>query len=385
MVLGSFMESYGQSVVIKGSDASMTAFFEGVSPCSYEEAIETFFEAQYSVEAMHVMTENAIMMEAAGVEGVVTEGVISSFVQTAVDKVKDCAAKVKQFAVAVIKKIIQFFKELYNKATPIDTIMQKYGKNPVSYSDIKTAMANGFKIPGSLKILTGDAEGQVAEILNKTSTASISEIVNALKGSSGFATLSYISGLSDDEFKSKIQEVKENTAKLRQQDKDLFTGIGQLLSDNDTYSKKTMFKQFVRTANADKSKDGDLTEGEWKTISDYALHGQAKMKNYKAAVEKEAKDVVGIIDSISKEINKFGSDFTKQSSTDERAGAANLQSRMTQVTSATVANATYAANRAIMVMNRVVMPLMKKMHTSAISTYIYITNGTKAKNKKSDK
>lgn len=385
MVLDSFMESYRGNVIIKGNDADMAAFFENVQPCSYEEAIGTFFEVQYSVEAMAAITENAILMESAGAAEMVNEGVVGSFFSAAVEKVKECATKVKQFAVAVIKKIIQFFKELYNKATPIDTIMQKYGKNPVSHSDIKTAMANGFKIPGSLKILTGDAEGQVAEIIDKTATASVSELVKMFKDSSGFGTLSFVSGLTDDEFKSKIDAIKEATSKLKEQDKELFTGIGQLLSDNDTYSKKTMFKQFVRTANADKSKDGDLTEGEWKIISDYALHGQAKMKNYKTAVEKEAKEVVRIIDGVSKEINKFGTDFVKQSNADEKTGASNLQSRMTQITSANVANATYAANRAITVMNRVVMPLMKKMHTSAISTYIYITNGTKAKNKKSDK
>lgn len=377
MVLDSFMESYRSNVVIKGNDADMAAFFEGVQPCTYEEAIETFFEAQYSVEAMAAITENAILMESAGAAEMVNEGVVGSFFSAAVEKVKECATKVKQFAVAVVKKIIQFFKDLYNKATPIDKIMQQYGKKAVSYSDIQTAIANGFKIPGSLKILLPNPEQTLDSLLGALAKADKDfmeiDLFNSSRITDQAAADKYVT-----DAKEKLQEVKE-------QDKERFTWVGQLISENDTYSKKNQFSRMIRTANEDKSKDGTISDKEWNTISDFALNGQAKERNYRTKVETVAKDTVKSLDKMVADIKKSQSDLVKNADDDKKADYATQNAIASRCISASIAVSTYQANRGIMIMNKVIIPVMRKLHTTAISTYIYITNGTKSRNKKSDK
>lgn len=378
MVLDSFMESVNRNVVIKGSDADMTSFFEGVEPCSYESAIETFFEAQYSVEAMAAITEHTMLMEGAGTIETVNEGVIGSFFSAAIEKIKECVTKVKQFAVACVKKVIQFFKELYNKATPIDKIMQQYGKKGVDYSDIKTAMANGFKIPGSLKLLVANPEKQFDEIM-KEFAFDKDESIKKIRDSE------WTANATDEQIEKSVSTIKERLAEIKEKDKERFTWVGQLLSENEQYTKKTMRGKFIKTANEDKSKDGDITPQEWNDLKDYALNGQTKQRKYRTEIEVAAKESVKEINGAMTDITKAQNDIVKNASDDDKSSAAEGKARVSKYVSAKVAQATYMANRSVMVMNKVIMPTMRKMHTTAISSFIYITNGTKSKNKKSDK
>ena len=390
MVVEAFRESYGRNVAIKGSSADMAAFFEGVTPCSYEDAIETFFEAQYSIEAMSVMTENAIMMESAGVSGVVTEGVISSFISAAIDKVKECATKIKQFAVAVVRKIVQFFKDLYAKATPIDRIMQKYGKNGVEYADIKEAVNNGYKIPGNLKLLTADAETIADDIIEKTTISGETELLNLMtkianisekvkKPSQEAGAISKIIEEIDGSMKSQLEKQKEK-------DKETFTAIGRLLSDNDDASASKVFKDlYVFAGGKDKTDKGKIEKGQWDVIKKYALNGQSKMASYRAATEKEAKDSV-------KQFNesiKLMTDLLKIAESGMEKDDAKIYNAskpaLNKIITTTVNVNTYMASRAVMVMNKLILPLMRKSHNLAIATYVRVTTGVKAANNSAGK
>lgn len=377
MVLDSFMESYRSNVVIKGDETNMAAFFEGAQPCSYEDAIETFFEAQYSVEAMAAITENAILMESAGAADMINEGVIGSFFEAAIEKIKECAKKVKDFAVACVKRVIQFFKDLYDKATPIDKIMQQYGKKGVDYSDIKTAMANGFKIPGSLKLLVADPQSKFDEIMKEFSFDN-TKVKSLINDTEKYAT-------TKERVDAIVDGIKEDLNKIKEEDKERFNWVGRLLSDNDEYSKKTMRGKFIKTANEDKSKDGDIDPKEWDALKDYALNGQAKQRTYRREIEDTAKKSVKEIDEVAKQVNKMQSDNVRNAADDDKSAAADKKALVSKLVAAKVAQGTYMANRSVMVMSKVIIPTMRKMHTTAISSFIYITNGTKSKNKKTDK
>lgn len=392
MVMGleSFMESYNRNVVIHGSDEDYATMFEGVEPCTYEEAIETFFEAQYSVEAMAAITENAIVMESAGAATVVNEGIVGGFISTAWEKIKECVTKVKQFAVACVKKIIQFFKDLYAKATPIDKAMQMYGKNGIDYSDIKTAMANGFKIRGSLKLLNAESELEIYRFLEEFDTRKTfggnvgvewgqKEVEDA-----AMRLLADIESKSAEECKKQANDVKESLMGLKEKDKERFTWVGQLLSD--TNIKGDLKKKLIITANSDTSKDGDITDKQWEVIKDFALNGQRKQRDYKSSVEATAKAAIKNIENIQKAINKYTTSGIKDAKNDnERTKAGEYKANVNTVITPTVAFCTYSANRSVMVMNKVIIPVMRKLHITAIGTYLYITANTKAKNRKTDK
>ena len=366
--LGSFMESYNSNIQIKdGGD--LANIFEGVEPCTYEEAIETFFEAQYSVEAMAVLTENAVMMEAAGTVDVVNEGIVGSFVSAAWDKLKECATKVKQFAVACVKKVVQFFKELYNKATPIDKVMQMYGKKPVEYKDIQMALADGaLKFGPKFKFLVKNPDDAIAILYGKFEYKG-ADIVNDIKT---------IGANDDANADMKIKATKENLLKQKEEDKQKFTWVGQLLSDDDEYSKKNQAEKFILTHD----KENTISPEEWSAISDYALNGQAKQRTYRTEIEKTAKDAVKAINDAQKELDK-SKQFDQSAAGEEHA--AKLKANASKIAAAYVQYGTYMANRAVNVMSKVTIPVMRKMHATAVSDYIFITNRTKAFTKKREK
>lgn len=386
MVLEAFMESYGHNVAINGSSTDIAAFFEGVTPCSYEDAIETFFEAQLSVQAMSIMTENAIMMESSGVEGVVSENVVGDFFRAAWEKIKEVATKVKEFAIAIIKKIGEFFHQLYMKNSPIDKVMQLGKDKVVSYSDITQAVANGYKIPGTLNILTKDAENAEKDILGKFEEIGDKYLVPDFDDISAFhAAMAFT---SDEDLSKKIAGMNETLAKAKEADKESFNWIGQLLSDDDTYSTKTQFKSFTRKANdGNDGNDGHIESPEWDLIKLYAMSGQSKIKKYKDTVQKEAKEAVKRIEKAGKKLEKEVAEI--QDKNVEGGGsvhnAARIKANASKYVTAAVNVCSYQAQRSVNIMQRVVVPVMRKMHRSAIFTFISINSGVKAKNKKAVK
>lgn len=197
-----------------------------------------------------------------------------------------------------------------------------------------------------------------------------------------------------------------------------------MISDNDQYSKKSQFKQIMKRACGDNTEptndNGDIPSNYWNYTKDMALNGQKKMREYQATVMKEAKDIdnrirktVNLLHEWSKNPVEDGGDKNGSSSMSdvlkdlqrkiqdsdnnmddmpklsdmfkEAAEGDSARVNTPKIVNTTVAFTAYMSQRVIMVMNKVVLPVMRKQHRSACATFIWVQSHTKAANKKGEK
>ena len=356
--LGSFMESYNSNIQIKdGGD--LANIFEGVEPCTYEEAIETFFEATAYTEAVSVIITETISLNEAGAIYMNESAVLEGFLSSAIDKIKDGATKVKQFAVAKLKDVANKCNDMYSSNTIIDDLIQKSGAKNIQWPEVKALFDSGFRLPESTKIPNPKYSSDgIVEFLHFAYDVDIRDKTrNSVDADKliGQALAANYQGNYD--YIKRCKEQADNYLdELKNADKEAF-------GNKDMDSSSTVSDHLKKDPILISHTNGVITEPQWKMIKKFAIDGQKIMNGYRNEIKQEMATSVRNLENLARELTKRA-EWTEDS--DNKAIITSC------VASAVKLGMYKDGSRPLRILDTFVLPKLYQIHRSAIAVFSII-------------
>lgn len=376
--INAFMESYTSNVSCSGySSIGKEIELEDVKgDIDYAGLLEAVYDTQYGCAAVLSMTEATLVEEAAGRVSV-NEGLITSAIEVVVDKVKDLAYKVKQFVKKVLKTIGDFFYSLYAKATPMDRLISAWGKESVTMADIADAKAEkDWKFPGTywkvndlgLDKVTSDK--QVYEVFNMNELGLVVEKLSD-DVTDKFGKWAYDLSKDNTGLNAGIDALKEDIKDAKEASKKFFQNINKFMEEEVANSMNVI----PWTREPEKADQG-LNETEWKTICKFAKTGQKMAIDYQRSAKVWAGKMETEIQSAVKEMSKAAKGQVDHGQNvnkiyDENQASAK-KAAITRLTNVGLSAITTTVQIYMNDVNRGIIPIMKKQHSRAVSSYIYV-------------